>query len=192
MNMSLATGLPWLVTLTGILTLVALILVGVFLLHRNKERRLKLNGLERFITCSGQERWGTRDLISRWRSQATLHIAAELSRIQHEIWQIRHKIENLREMEVEVRKKQAELKQSLAIAKKRKAWDSMQFTGFEIRESENKMAGILRRIDQNERKLRVIRRIMIEKKECLVAYKSGKNPGIKLSRKVRAILTFPK
>jgi hypothetical protein len=127
-----------------------------------------------------------------WQSQAMLHLACELSKIQHSIWLVRHRIENHREMEAGVRKKRKELDRSLSIAKKWIGSNSMQFILFEMKGCESKIADILLRIDQNERNLQVMRRIMIEKKVCINACKAGKNPKMKLAGKVRRILSFLK
>jgi hypothetical protein len=61
----------------------------------------------------------------------------------------------------------------------------MLFILFEIRESESKIADILQRISQNDCNVQAMRRIMIEKKECMNAYKAGKNPKMKVFGKIR-------
>jgi hypothetical protein len=190
--MNLPAGLPWSLVLMVVLVMVVLILAASALPRYMDDRRMRRNGLELFIACNGRKRWGTPDLVRRWQSQAMLHLARELSKLQHAIWLARHRIENLREMEVGVRKKRKELARSLSIAKKKRALDSMQFILFEIRESKNKITDILQRIMQNERNLQVMRRIMIEKKECINAYKGGKNPRTKFTGQVRGILSFLK
>jgi flagellar biosynthesis chaperone FliJ len=181
----MAEGLSLVVALALVLLSLVLILIGLALLRYGKLKRMRNNGLEQFILCDGREQWGTGDLVSRWRSQAILHIASELSKIQHEIWQIRHKIENLLEMRIGLGKKQEELDLSLTIAKKRNAPDLIRFIRFEIKESKSKLADISRRIQQNERKLKVLKWIMIEKKECINAYREGKNPKGALIRRIR-------
>jgi hypothetical protein len=95
-------------------------------------------------------------------------------------------------MEAGVWEKRKELDRSLSIAKKRRVSIPVQFILFEIRESESKIADILLRIDQNQRNLRAMRRIMIEKKECINAYKAGKNPKTRVVGKVRGIFSFLK
>jgi hypothetical protein len=191
-NMILPDGLPWSLIFMVVLAMVVLILAASALSRYINDRRMRRNGLEPFISCNSRKRWGTPDLVGRWQSQAILHLARELSKLQHTIWLVRHRIENLREMESGVREKRKELDRSLSIAKKRRVSDSVQFILFEIRESESKIADILLRIDQNEHNLQVMQRIMIEKKECINAYKAGKNPKTRFVGKVRGIISFLK
>jgi predicted RNase H-like nuclease (RuvC/YqgF family) len=167
----------------GVMT--AVTLAGLRVRRVLRIHRLIRNGLERFISCKGREQWGTRDLVSRWRSQAISHVAIELSLMQYDIWQIQHRIENLKEMEGEARKKKEELNNSLALAKERNTNDPLAFIKFEIRECDAKITDIIQRISRNRNRLQSLRHVMNNKKSCIKAYKAGKNPRLPLAKSIK-------
>jgi hypothetical protein len=188
--MNVPAGLQGIGILSGAALSIIIILAAICLLHLVQVKRLSRNGLLPFSTCNGREKWGTRDLVLRWRSQAMYHLASELSVVQHSIWQIKHRIENLREMEMQVRNKREELNLSLILAKERRAKDSVLFIRFEIVESEAKIRDIIGRITRNEQKLRSLRRIMNRKKACIERYKKGKNPSLSFIKRIKGFFFF--
>jgi hypothetical protein len=150
-------------------------------IHRTRE------GLCKFITCHGKERWGPPVRVKEWQRNAIRHLIAQRETLDNDIWQLKNRQNNLAEMEQEELKKVSELVLSKLQSKNAGDREKSLFIKFELIRNRAKSRDLKHRKKQKDIAVRSMEHARQHVTDCLRSYSEGENPRLPVSGYIRGL-----
>jgi hypothetical protein len=179
--------------LTILIIVVIVIVMAILRYKRIKQiQKLRKKGLKRFLSCAGKEKWGYQDKIVFWRNNEIKYLSVKIKPINNEISKLQYSIERLKDRDITLNNLQAQQIIALNNAKMLHDQNLIDMMQRKVRNTQANIQENSRQMRLRQKEINSLQRTEKRSKECISAYKKGKNPQLLFPKNIIGLFFYLK
>ena len=183
--------------ISDLLKILVIFVIGIIMAVLRYKRvkhiqKLRKKGLRQFFTCAGRERWGYSDKIALWKNNEIKYLLVKIKPINNEISKLQFSIEGLKDRDISLNNLQAQQIIALNNAKMLHDQNLISMMQQKVRNTQANIQENSHQIKRKQEKINSLRKTEKRAKDCINAYKHGKNPQLPLIQKILGLFFYLK